>query len=86
MTFGWIYKKCVFLFTWLDSDLGHRELQRRRHTLGLVVVIYHGPYADEPTTMAGTVDHGLLCSGGELGRTLNIIETHSFSVETPSTF
>lgn len=60
MALTWI--KCV-LHTWLDGDAGHRE-----HTLGFVIVICHDPCANERNAMAGTVDHGFLCCGGELER------------------
>ena len=61
----------MFLRTRLDGDLGHREQRRQRHALGNVIVICHGPCADERETIAGTVDRDVLCSGGVLGRTDN---------------
>ena len=46
------WMKCVFS-AWLDGDLSHREQKRQRHTLGLVVSIFHGSYAIERKTMRG---------------------------------
>ena len=64
-----LFSRFVCSRIWLDSTLGHYEQQRQRHTLGFLVVICHAPCAGERKTMAGTVNHDFLCSGGEVGRT-----------------
>lgn len=57
------------LHTSRDSNLGYREQNRQRHTLGFDVVISHGLCADERKTKTAKVDDSLLCSHGELGQT-----------------
>ena len=63
---------------WTQYAIAHLAGQRFRASRAtektiyirlFVVVICHDPCADERKSIAGMVDHGLLCSGGALART-----------------